>query len=1300
MKNMRFFPVMIFSIICLLCIANGSFSQQTAGQLFEKALYIEEAKGELQEAINLYQQILKQYPDNRPVAAKALLHVGLCNEKLGKNEAQKAYKQLISNFPGQKSEVAIAKERLSRLILAEEKTEKILPNPTYAKIKMPTNPGNGVLSPDGKRLAFIYDGCVWTIPVSGDIDKNIAGKPRKITDNINAWDMGNTFAWSGDGKWVAVNAKNNEKSSDMSIYIVPSEGGNPRKVQVPSHICGWPQEFRLSLSPDGKTLAYATGYKPGDWQNKFTRIYTIPVNGGDAKEMTGQGTQEPAYSPDGSKIAYVQCYKDSSARYYFSNIWVIPSKGGTPAKVSNFQSGQAMGPVWSPDGKMIAFLRRPEGQNPKELWIAPVTDKGNPSASAQKIDLPLESFHAFAGWSPDNKIGLQLMNPEYETIYTVNSKGGIATQVTPQGWNSYPKWSPDGKKIFFRGDRGMIAYVPAEGGVIDSIPIQSEFQMHTAVPGSGNEISPDGKTIVFSGARYFFEGGVKKWDVNLYTIPVEGGKPKQLTEAAAELQDRFPCWSPDGNTIAFIRPEIEDGIHIMHIYTVSKNRKNLKQISTETDNILWAPIDWTPDGKYITFFTNENTIRSIPADGGKSVFITNVDSVNNQFELAWSPDGKELAYTDQGKLWVYSPESGTTREVKTGVKASVTKIGWSPDGEKIAFTAYSGGDAELWMMENFLPLEKLAQNQEKPAKEPEGIKIKQIWKSPYLDDIGTVSYDGRFRSYVDWGVGNVGIHDLMTDDKKVLTDDAILGESSQFAENTVISQNGKQIAYSWVHPYNTTALRLINVDNPKPEIIYRKTGEELYPSAWLSDNEIVAFRFIPEIRTMQLVTFNILDKTIKVKKSFIPGQFGGLACSPDGKYLAYGLASDAEKGNLDIRLLQADGDGDIPLITHPSNDRVLGWVPGRNEFLFISDRSGSWDLWAIKLDGTKPSGPAKRIYADIGEVKPMGFTRDGKCYFGFVRRNFYSGLAPFNTETGKVDLESGQSLESQKYGITWSPDGQCLAYIKLKDNTRGNHLKLFLQDVKTGKEYQPDDNMLEISSYSWSPDGNSLLVRGRELSKLQEEGYKGGVFKVNVNTGRVDQIFLLSDYEYNIPKDDSDPLSWLEWAPDGKSFYYLFQKDRLVQHTLETGEDKILYKYADFMPYVLETSPNGKNLLFGLEYSGDEKGRLVTMPAEGGNEETLCTAQEAKRIEWAKYSPDGKYIYFVELPEGKRSVLWRVLAEGGNPEKLWSPENRVEIYDIHPDGNQVAFSIRERATEVRVIENLVQELEKIDKASE
>ncbi|GAG54046.1 unnamed protein product, partial [marine sediment metagenome] len=73
----------LVSAFSLLLISIDVSSQQTAGELFEKALYMEEAKGDLQTAIDLYQKILKRFPENREVAAKAQLHIGICYEKLG-----------------------------------------------------------------------------------------------------------------------------------------------------------------------------------------------------------------------------------------------------------------------------------------------------------------------------------------------------------------------------------------------------------------------------------------------------------------------------------------------------------------------------------------------------------------------------------------------------------------------------------------------------------------------------------------------------------------------------------------------------------------------------------------------------------------------------------------------------------------------------------------------------------------------------------------------------------------------------------------------------------------------------------------------------------------------------------------------------------------------------------------------------------------------------------------------------------------------------------------------------------------
>jgi Tol biopolymer transport system component len=1277
--------IILILVLCLGPLIRVSGQEQQAQKLLSEAVYQEEVNGDLDNAIETYQLVLTRYPDNRKVSAEALLHLGMCYEKLGNQEAVKTYKRLVSNFPEQKDQVAVARERLSRLSQVADKISALSTAPKFTKIKMPTNPGNGVLSPDGKKMAFILDGCVWTIPVSGGVDPLIAGEPKKLTENIGAWDMSSSFAWSGDGKWIAVNAE--LKSSSTSIYVIPSEGGNPHKVQVPSHRCNWPTEFRLSLSPDGKILAYAAGSKTGEYQTKSAQIYTIPVNGGTPKELTGPGTQEPAFSPDGSKIAYIK-YTKTNELVDHTDLWVIPSEGGTPVQVTSLPSLQIFGPTWSPDGKMIAFIRRPGIGDPKEIWIAPVTNKGNPSAPPTKVDLPLASYQEVAGWTSDNKIGLQLMNPEYEIIYTVNSSGGIATQVTQQGWTEYPKWSPDGKKIFFRGDRGKIAYVPSGGGAIDSIPIQSEFEMFTAAPGSGNDISPDGKTIVFSGARYFYKEGEKKWDVNIYTIPIEGGKPKQLTTIAAELQDRFPCWSPDGKSIAFIRPEIKNGKHIMHIFTISKEGNNLRQITTEEDSVAWAPIDWALDGKSIAYFSNDNSIRFIPVEGGGSRFITEVDSANSQYDLAWSPDGKELAYTDKGKIWIYSNESGKTKEVKTGATGQATKLGWSPDGKKIAFTAYAGGDNELWLMENFLPLEKLAQKNEKEnVKESDGIRIKQIWKEPYTDYLGTVSYDGRLRSYVYWGNGDVAVQNILTGENQILTHTADLGDTIGFAQNPVISKNGKQIAYSWWKPRHTFDLLLIDIDNPSPHLLYRQDGEEVYPVTWLSDNKLIIYRYNTKTLTAQITSFNISDHKLLELKTFNWRKWPQVSCSPDGKYIAYDFAIEADNGNFDINMLPLDGSSEISIVKHPANDRVLGWVPGRNEFLFISDRLGTWDLWTISFDAGKPSGLPKRIYTDIGEVEPMGFTKNGDCFVGFSRQSFNTYIAPFNPETCELKEASGKPIIGSNYWVKWSPDGQYLVYTKER--------KLIVQDIKTGSERKLAENMLFLMAPCWSPDGNSIAIFGFEKNKYQTKGYKGGIYFVNVDTGQTTEIILVSDYKYTVPDDDSPVISDIEWSSDGKSIFFLFFKDWLIEHNLETGEDKILYKHSFFERGVLKLSPDGKNLLFGLRYPGDEKSRLFTIPVEGGKEKLVCTAQEDKVFGKALWSPDGKYIYFTENRE--KPNLWRIPAEGGKPQKVWHSENRVDIFSFHPDGNQIAFSIVERTTEVRMIENLVQELDKLER---
>jgi Tol biopolymer transport system component len=588
-------------------------------------------------------------------------------------------------------------------------------------------------------------------------------------------------------------------------------------------------------------------------------------------------------------------------------------------------------------------------------------------------------------------------------------------------------------------------------------------------------------------------------------------------------------------------------------------------------------------------------------------------------------------------------------------------------------------------------LSKLTRPSEKPEG-PEGIRIKQVWKKPYMDSLGSVSPDGRFLAYVDWGEGDVAIHDLVTGDDRVLTHNADVNKG--FAQEPRFSRNGKQIAYSWWNANHAYDLFVIDVDNPSPRRLYRKEGEHAYPAAWLSDDELIFTRDDQETKIGQVCSLNIPSGAIRVLKAFERTAWPRLSGSPDGTYVAIDFANETDKGNFDIDILTKDGSTEVALIRHPANDRVLGWVPGRKEFLFTSDRSGTWDLWVIPVYNGNPSGPEKRIYTDIGAVMPVGFSQNGDCFIGFSRRNFNALLAPFDPGPGELQEKSAKVLLGSNYGIGWSPDGRSLSYIKMSGNA-ANPMQLVIQDSISGEERRLADNLNLTQSPCWSPDGNSLLAIGFEKS---DRAKSAGIYTVDARTGQTTQILNLLDYKNTItpPGDDAFPLSDVQWSRDGKSIFYLFFTDRLVKRDLATGEEKILFKHSRFERSVLARSPDGRNLLFAVRSPEDKKSHLYTIPAEGGNTKELCTVQEAARLGMGMWSPDGRYVYFTEMKDGGTS-LWRIPAAGGTPQKTWQSEDRAEVFSFHPDGKQISLAIYVMELEIRVIKNLVQELEKLTK---
>ena len=708
--------VMTFSILVFL----SANIQQNAEHLYQSGIYKEEVEGELEKAIEVYERIIKDFPENESTAAKALYHIGMCYEKLGKQEAQKAYQRLIEEYPGQVQEVNLAKARLASLLKA---VEAVPHEPTFRKIRIPTKITRGGdirLTPDGKKISLASppSGKLWIMPLSGKLGPDFPGEPVELnTEGVGVeWSAHN---WSGDGKWIAFNEdvqvdemQDREKKGNQGIYVVSSEGGKPKKVYE-NYRDARVINYRISLSHHGKTLAFSSV----DIEKKEQHIYTIPVDGGEPKLLVDALAREPVFSPDGKMIAYVE---DKDLGVSGGALWLVPAQGGTPILVADV--GKASSPIWSPEGDMIAYVDKHD--KAAQIHIIPVGEDGETIGKETTIDAPegIQGVDLLAGWTPDNKIGAVFEKPLEFGLYTVPADGGKATMVSHGGYPVVPRFSPDGERIFHFNNanegngswqRLAISVVSAEGGHVKNLPLESDEKMYIPGWGGGNRVSPDGKRIAFAGKTQ------KDPDLHfhIWTLSVEGGKPKKLTESPEECSDMFPCWSPDGSAVAFVRGRVSknyaEGFGERNIYVVDKAGGEPKSLTAESDRVNYGPIAWSPDGKMLAYYSIESTINVIPAEGGKPHVVGQVRSNNVNTELAWSPDSKRIAFNtwlpalNETGIKVMSLEDGSIVDIKTDlVDTNVYHLDWSPDGKKLVFGGYKGGGREFWLMEDFLPLVK------------------------------------------------------------------------------------------------------------------------------------------------------------------------------------------------------------------------------------------------------------------------------------------------------------------------------------------------------------------------------------------------------------------------------------------------------------------------------------------------------------------------------------------------------------------------------------------------------------------
>jgi dipeptidyl aminopeptidase/acylaminoacyl peptidase len=297
----------------------------------------------------------------------------------------------------------------------------------------------GRFSPDGKRIAFIstHDGGsqVW-LQAFDSSNGQLSGEPTRLT-NLSTEADGEL--WSGDGKFVLFTSNVYPDCADDACNKARDDQKTASKVkaQIFTHLM-----FR-----------HWNRYLEG----KRSHLFAIPADGSGApKDLTPDDHDVPpfnlggqdfyAVSPDGQEIAYTSNLEKDEAISTNNDVFVIPIGGGTPKKIS-VSPGSDSNPVYSPDGRFIAYRMQERNGYESDRFQLVVYDRKNGTREnlTAKLDNWVESF----AWSPDSKriyftADLQGGAP----IYSVSAEGGEIKQLI-DGHNDELAVTPDGKALVF-----------------------------------------------------------------------------------------------------------------------------------------------------------------------------------------------------------------------------------------------------------------------------------------------------------------------------------------------------------------------------------------------------------------------------------------------------------------------------------------------------------------------------------------------------------------------------------------------------------------------------------------------------------------------------------------------------------------------------------------------------------------------------------------------------------------------------------------------------------------------------------
>jgi tricorn protease len=474
------------------------------------------------------------------------------------------------------------------------------------------------------HVAFVYSDALWRVPREGGRAERLTTGPSRATDPVYSPD-GTLLAFTGvyDG--------------NADVYVMPAEGGQPRRLTYHpggDGVAGW--------TPDGKSVLFYSARS--SHTPRFTKLFTVPVEGGFPTELPLPMGIAGSFSPDGRRLAYVPVppafriwkhYRGGLA----SHVWVADLEDSRVEKVPREDSND-FNPMWV--GDKVYFLSDRDG--PVTLYAYDTRTRQVRRVLENK-GLDLKSASAGPG---------AIVYEQFGSLHRFD----LETQQS--------------QKLDVRVEAELPALRPRV--------VKAAKSIHSA------GLSP-------TGARAVFEARGE-----ILTVPAEKGDPRNLTNTPG-VAERDPAWSPDGKSIAYLSDE--SGEYALHVRD-ARGGEVKKYALGRAPSFYYAP-RWSPDGKRIAYTDKRLNLWYLDLGSGTNTLVDtdNYDEETRSLDPVWSPDGRWLAYTKVldnllHAVFLYSLEEGKARQLTDG-QSDARFPAFDRSGKYLYFTASTDiGPASSW----------------------------------------------------------------------------------------------------------------------------------------------------------------------------------------------------------------------------------------------------------------------------------------------------------------------------------------------------------------------------------------------------------------------------------------------------------------------------------------------------------------------------------------------------------------------------------------------------------------------------